>query len=657
MAAATAAAIGVLVVVGWMANLPLLTSITSDWATLKGNTAVGLILCSIALWSTAAGVRGPWGRMCAVAAALLGGLTLAEYLFGLDLRIDEMLFAQPLGPHDAAAGRMSRATALSFVLLGVALALSGASKRVWVVLRSYFVTVVAAVAGAALVGYLYDAQTLFAFVPFESMAVHTALAFLALALGFHAARPQGALQLLLAREDVGGMALRWLLPAALTVPVVIGWLALQGQRADWYGAAMALALACVGMSGALLALLFPLARALGRAGAKRKHALEALRETEERFRRLADAMPQVVWTARPDGSVDYFNQRADELDGLSKSADGTWRWEPVVHPDDLAATAGAWESAVRSGDAYAIEHRARMRDGSWRWYLTRAVPYRDSSGYIVKWFGTGTDVQPLKETEQMLRNTEAQLRDLASALEQRVEARTHDLTMLQRRLRALVAEMTLTERRERQRLAKELHDYLAQLLTAAKIRVGAAVQSASDERLTTSLRAAATALDEAIAYARSLVAELSPVVLYDLGLVPALRWLAEQMGRHGLQVELEPCATEPSLSQDEGIIVYECVRELLWNAVKHAGTDRATIRLTMEPSHFAITVTDAGRGFDPQGLQDAEAGPEHFGLFSVRERLHAHGAELQLVSAVGQGTRATIRLPLREMQSPVLRTA
>ena len=106
-------------------------------------------------------------------------------------------------------------------------------------------------------------------------------------------------------------------------------------------------------------------------------------------------------------------------------------------------------------------------------------------------------MQPLKETEQQLRNTEAQLRDLHSALEQRVEARTHGLTMLRRRLQALVAEMTFTERRERQRLAKELHDYLAQRLAAARRRVGAAMQSASDERLTISLRAAATALDEA----------------------------------------------------------------------------------------------------------------------------------------------------------------
>jgi len=775
VAAATAGAIGVFALLGWVADLYWFERIVPDWVSLKVNAAVGLMACSLALWVSVSERYRRWAGVLGVAIIALGGLTLGEHLFRWDFHVDQMLLHQPLGPHDSAPGRMAPATAMSFVLLGFAFVLGEA--RIGRRLRpaSHLATAVIAIAGAVLIGYFYEARALFAFVPFDSMAIHSATGLLLLAVGFHAAHPQEVARSLVNREDLGGMALRSLLPAALILPVAVGWLVLQGNRAAWYATPIALALASVGMSATLLALLFPVARALGRVGTKRKHALEALsasearlrsmftltgvavaeinledgaylrvnprlcellgyseaellrmnvfdvthqddrapqkrafaemragtrndyetekrfntkdgaplwghvsnralrdrdggattcvgmmfdvtervraeaalRESEERFRHLADAMPQVVWTARPDGALDYFNQRARELSGLVQSAEGTWHWQPVVHPDDLAATVAAWEAAVRGGKAYQIEHRARTADGTWRWYLSRAVPYRDELGNIVRWVGTGTDVQPLKETEQELRHTEARLRDLTAALEQRVEERTGDLTQLQRRLRALVADMTLTERRERQRLAKELHDYLGQLLAAAKLRVDAAIGNARDKPGSLPLRAATDALDEAIAYTRSLVTELSPVVLYDLGLLPALRWLAEQMARHGLRVDLEAGVPEPSLSQDEAIITFECVRELLWNVLKHADVARASVSVSADAGWFAITVVDSGRGFDPCRLQEPAAGSEHFGLFSVRERLRAHSGELEVVSSKGDGTRATIRLPLR----------
>lgn len=136
---------------------------------------------------------------------------------------------------------------------------------------------------------------------------------------------------------------------------------------------------------------------------ERKRAEEALRESEARFRQLANAMPQLVWTARPDGTVDYYNERVHEFRGFARDANGNWLWEPVLHPEDVQPTVEAWEHAVRTGTIYQMAHRAQRTDGTYRWYLSRGVPVRDEDGRIVRWFGTATDIDDQKRAEERAR--------------------------------------------------------------------------------------------------------------------------------------------------------------------------------------------------------------------------------------------------------------
>jgi PAS domain S-box-containing protein len=147
-----------------------------------------------------------------------------------------------------------------------------------------------------------------------------------------------------------------------------------------------------------------------------KQTEHALRQSETRFRQLADAMPQLVWTASSDGVVDYYNQRLSQYSGATQTADGQWRWEPLLHPDDVPGTAQAWEKAVAAGATYEFTHRVRMADGTFRWHLSRAVPVLDEQGRLVKWFGTATDIDAQKHAEQAVRDSEAVLRTLAEAV-------------------------------------------------------------------------------------------------------------------------------------------------------------------------------------------------------------------------------------------------
>jgi PAS domain S-box-containing protein len=148
---------------------------------------------------------------------------------------------------------------------------------------------------------------------------------------------------------------------------------------------------------------------------ERQQVEEALQESEIRFRQLADSMPQLVWTAEPDGTVDYYNKRYHLYGGIAPEEGDKWEWGPVLHPDDLEPTVNAWQEAVRTGSIYQIEHRARMADGSFRWHLSRGIPTHDEQGTIIKWFGTATDIHDFKQVQEALRLREERVSQLFDA--------------------------------------------------------------------------------------------------------------------------------------------------------------------------------------------------------------------------------------------------
>ena len=142
----------------------------------------------------------------------------------------------------------------------------------------------------------------------------------------------------------------------------------------------------------------------------RKRGDEALRESEARFRQIADSMPHLVWTAEADGTVDYYNSRWQEYEGIHPDADGSWSWQMILAPEDREPTAEAWTHAVKTGTVYEAEHRVQMRDGSYRWHFSRGIPVRDASGAISKWYGSATDIHAMKTAEEEVRRSEEHYR-------------------------------------------------------------------------------------------------------------------------------------------------------------------------------------------------------------------------------------------------------
>ena len=134
-------------------------------------------------------------------------------------------------------------------------------------------------------------------------------------------------------------------------------------------------------------------------GIERKRIEEALRESEARFRLMANAIPHIAWTTQLDGRVDYYNERWYAYSGLTFEETKDWGWEAVIHPDDLANAGGVWRGAIAAGTISEVEYRLKRADGEYRWHLSRSEPVRDETGQIINWVGTATDISERKAAE------------------------------------------------------------------------------------------------------------------------------------------------------------------------------------------------------------------------------------------------------------------
>jgi len=135
---------------------------------------------------------------------------------------------------------------------------------------------------------------------------------------------------------------------------------------------------------------------------QRRLAEKKLQESEELFRTLTEAMPQIVWRADKNGIVDYYNEKAYEFHGISKGEIEKLSWKSIIHPDDYNETLEKWDEAIITGNVFSTEHRLHRADGEFRWHLTRGVPVNDLSGKIIRWIGTSTDIHEQKSHEEIL---------------------------------------------------------------------------------------------------------------------------------------------------------------------------------------------------------------------------------------------------------------
>ncbi len=384
---------------------------------------------------------------------------------------------------------------------------------------------------------------------------------------------------------------------------------------------------------------------------ERKRTEAALRESEERLRLAMAAAQMGAWDLDLQGGTMVWDVRQCEIFGsaVSTEAQTMEQFYNLVHPEDVERVKQAVASTEVTGQ-FSEEFRIVRADGAVRWIAGHGKTVLDLAGRAVRLVGVNYDI-----TER--RAAQANLEQFAEELERQVSERTHELVSSQDQLRALATELNLAEQRERKRIAGELHDHLAQMLVLVRLKLGQAKQGPVYRSLEM-IKQAEEAVNESLTYTRNLVAELSPPVLHEFGLFAALRWLGEQMQRYQLQVEVRTGPAEHvRLPEDQAVLVFQSVRELLINAAKHAISKHARVLAEERTGCLRIVVDDQGVGFDLLAMATQQPSPmsSKFGLFSIRERMNALGGRFELQSSQGEGTRATLILPLSRGSQPAPR--
>lgn len=346
---------------------------------------------------------------------------------------------------------------------------------------------------------------------------------------------------------------------------------------------------------------------------ERKRAEDALRESEERFRLMADAAPVMVWMSGPDKRCIYFNKGWLEFTGRPIERELGDGWAENVHPDDLGRCLEIYSGAFDARKDFNMEYRLRRADGEYRWIWDIGVPRFGKSGDFAGYIGSCIDSTDRKRAQVALQEVSGRL--------------------------------IAAQEEERGRIARELHDDVNQRLALLAIELEQLEQRppSSAAQLSDRAHQLLKKVRELSAGIHTLSHELHPSKLDHLGLATAARSLCEEIA-HRLDLRIDcVCHDVPrDLQKDIALCVYRVLQEAISNVVKHSGARDATVEVSGSPSLLRVSVSDAGVRFDP-GSTGVNAG---LGLVSMRERVRLVGGELSIQSLPSQGTRIEVRVPL-----------
>jgi PAS domain S-box-containing protein len=369
-----------------------------------------------------------------------------------------------------------------------------------------------------------------------------------------------------------------------------------------------------------------------------KRAEKALRASEERFRQIANTMPQMVWVTHPDGRHEYFNRRWYEYTGVPDGSTGGPGWEGLFHPDDDARVRAHWKRNLETGEQYEIEYRLRRYDGKYCWFLCRALPVRDDEGQIVRWFGTCTDTDEFKRVE-------AALQEAKEAAETANSSKDRFLAVLSHELRTpltpvLMAAGALENDPE---LSPEVREELAMMKRNIELET--------------------KLIDDLLDLNRITSGKL-PLHLEALALNGAVRDVHEicraALDERGILVEMK-------LDEAAGSVLADAarLRQVLWNVLKNAikfTPQKGTIRISTQrlPGGLCeVRVQDTGIGIPPEVLPlifnafeqgDANVtrqfGGLGLGLAICKALVELHGGTIRAESSgAGQGSTFIVQLP------------
>jgi PAS domain S-box-containing protein len=346
---------------------------------------------------------------------------------------------------------------------------------------------------------------------------------------------------------------------------------------------------------------------------ERTLAEAAVRESEERFRLIANTAPVIIWTSGIRGDCTYVNQTALDLTGQSFDAVRGNGWTERIHPHDAARCREIYQDAVAQRKRFQVDFRIRRHDDEYRWLVGTGAPRYHADGSFVGYIGSAVDVTERKRAEEAL-----------ATVRQRVIDAQHE---------------------ERARIARELHDDITQRLTLLSIRLDqladAASASAMVRRDVEEARAEVSGLINDV---QGLSHRLHPAPLAAAGIAVAADALCREVSRQQhVNVAFASDHVPGALAEECALCLYRVLQEAVQNAVKHSGAQQVDVLLRGTADRIELSVHDSGKGFDTQAL--AGCG---LGMTSMAERVMALSGQLDVQSSPHHGTTIRAWLPVRQ---------
>jgi PAS domain S-box-containing protein len=345
----------------------------------------------------------------------------------------------------------------------------------------------------------------------------------------------------------------------------------------------------------------------------RKHAERALRESEERFRTIANSAPVMIWMSGPDRLCTYFNKPWLEFSGRSLEAELGNGWAEGVHPDDLATCMESYAQSFDRREPFKIEYRLKRHDGEYRWIVDIGVPRFNADGSFAGYIGSCRD-----DTERRAG----------------MEA-----------LRTVSGRLIQAQEDERKRIARELHDDINQRLAMLAIDIQRLKNEKrlSGVRLRDKVEELFKQTTDISSEVQAISHQLHSASLDYLGLAAGIKGLCDDLARRQkVTVDFVHSGVPASLPAEVTLALFRVVQEALHNAVKYSGMKNFTVRLLGTPGQIELTVLDSGVGFGPEAAMHGHG----LGLISMRERIVPLKGTISIVSKPQRGTEITVRVPI-----------
>jgi PAS domain S-box-containing protein len=351
---------------------------------------------------------------------------------------------------------------------------------------------------------------------------------------------------------------------------------------------------------------------------RRRQAEESLRESEERFRNMADNAPVMIWISGPDKLCTYFNQQWLIFSGRNIEDEVGMGWTDGVHPDDRKRCIDTYNDAFDRREPFTMEYRLRRADREFRWVLDTGTPRFSPTTEFLGYMGSCIDITERKTAEESLEDLNGQL----------IRAREDECA----------------------RIARELHDAVNQRMVIMSIALEQLGQDASEtnSNMSKQLKKLMTQVDEVSREIDRISRDLHPWKLVHLGLVASVKSLCHELRQiHKLKIEFSHDGVPAGLSQEISLCQYRIAQECLNNVIKHSGALDAKVELRGTEEEIVLRVSDTGVGFDAEspGIKRG------LGLVSMRERLRLLGGKMSVESRPSRGTQITASVPL----APVIR--